>query len=574
MSCSRSLSLCRVAGLSGVFILSAVFAASEAPPKTDRTQQVKDHLDAGEFGLVLDLAAEETNPTDKAALLSQIAAAQLEAGDLRSSTATVRRATRLFGKGAGNGSQSGRGAFGGGSGADFSSLMDLIQQNTSGPWSEGDGVGGSMSPFETGVRVAPDGVLRCLTNVEQSRILESLGIFARAADINLDVARPSDLRIVSLSRLERAVAARLEGGQPIPETMAQLAGLSQIRYVFVHPESNDLAIAGPAEGWQYNAKGQPVTISNGRPTLQLDDLVTVLRTFARGDADFGCSINTRDSGIRALTDYVAQSTSMQPAAVKGWVNQLQKKLGRQDVEIWGGPSDSRVARVIVEADYRMKLIGIDKLNLGKDIPSYFDLLPVAQQKNAQTVDALRWWLTMKYDGLTHSSSKNAFEIQGSSVLCQSENQMLTTDGKHLSTGQSGSTNRLFAETFTANYGKLAARDLVFADAQNIFDLALVSALIHHEKLDRKANWNLGSFAPSGEYIPARYAVPKEIDSVVNHRTYRGKDIVVQVAGGVRADLMSVVRDVDLRKQSTQLDEVLGSSVPREVPSRRWWWDVR
>eukprot|EP00475_Leptophrys_vorax_P029332 TRINITY_DN42958_c5_g1_i2.p1 TRINITY_DN42958_c5_g1~~TRINITY_DN42958_c5_g1_i2.p1 ORF type:complete len:110 (-),score=6.07 TRINITY_DN42958_c5_g1_i2:34-336(-) len=88
--------------------------------------------------------------------------------------------------------------------------------------------------------------------------------------------------------------------------------------------------------------------------------------------------------------------------------------------------------------------------------------------------------------------------------------------------------------------------------QNIFDLALVSALIQHEKLNEKAHWDLGVFTPRGDYATAHYAVPKEIDSVVNHRVYNGRDIVVQVAGGVRGDMMSVVKDAKLTPESPRL----------------------
>ncbi len=534
------------------------------------------HLAAGEFGPALDLAAQAANPAEQAALLNNVAAAQQNAGETSAATGTMQRATR-GGRGTGAGRQSGSGAFGGGGViADFQTLMTLIQENTSGKWEIVDGEGGTMSPFPTGVRVAPSGLLHRLSTQEHTGELASLGASARKADLNADVARRSDLRMVSLTRLEKAVSQRLADGQPVPETMAQLAGLSQVKYVFVYPDAHEIVLAGPAEGWQYNAQGQPVALSNGRPTLQLDDLVTVLRTFARGDADFGCSINTRDAGVRALTDFVQKSQSRGPinsTAVRGWVNQLQQKLGRQDIEVWGVPGDSRVARVIVEADYRMKLIGIDKLDAGKEIPSYFDLLPVSQQKNVQTMDALRWWLTMKYDGLSHSADKSAFEIHGSSVLCQSENQLLTADGKHVPTGQSESTNRLFAEHFTTHYDKLAARDLVFADTQNVFDLALVSALIQHENLDEKANWDLGSFAPRGAYSPARYAVPKEVDSVVNHRVYNGKDIVVQAAGGVKGDVMAVVKSKELNKESPRLGNVAQSSKASELPAGRWWWDA-
>ena len=298
----------------------------------------------------------------------------------------------------------GRGGFGGGgSMADFQTLMNMIQQNTDGKWMLIDQEGGAMTEYPYGVRVAPNGLLHRLSVEEQNGALASLGVQSRKADLNADVARRSDLRLVSLTRLERAVAQRLSDGLPVPETMAQLAGLSQIKYIMVFAETNEIVIGGPAEAWQYNAQGQPVSATSGRPTLQLDDLVTVLRTFARGDADFGCSINTRDAGVRALTDFVQKSQArgpLSPSSVKNWVNQLQQKLGRQDIEIWGVPADSRVARVIVEADYRMKLIGIDKLKAGKEIPSYFDLLAAAQPKNVQTMDALRWWLTMKYDAVS------------------------------------------------------------------------------------------------------------------------------------------------------------------------------
>jgi hypothetical protein len=347
-----------------------------------------------------------------------------------------------------------------------------------------------------------------------------------------------------------------------------------VKYVFVYPESNDIVIAGPAAGWDYDNQGQPVSRADGHPTLQLDDLVTVLRTFARGEADFGCSINTRDSGVKELKEFVEKSQTVRSAGETGkFVNQLQKKLGRQDVVVWGVPSDSRVARTIVEADYRMKLIGIDKLDAGKEIPSYFDLLPATQQAGAQGIDALRWWMTPRADGISHSADKCSFELQGSSVLCQSENQKLAADGKKIPTGQSEATNRLFAEKFTANYAKLAAKDPVFADLQNIFDLALCSAVIQNEQLTEKAGWNYGVFAPNGAYSPAHYSVPKEVDSVVNHRVYRKTDVVIQVAGGVTSNALSMARDRNLRKTDAQLESVGTGAKAGSLPVGRWWWDA-
>ena len=560
----------RLFTLGGCLIaLASATMGAESAVTAARSRQVADHLNSGEFGPAMAEALAAPSPDERSTLLKQVATAQQAAGETDAAAGTFRRIPRTMKR------ASDLGVLRGGAQADFMTLMMLIRQNTQAKWEEDDGEGGAMTPFQTGVRVSPTGLLQRLSSEEKSGQLTSVAVQARKADLNEDVSHTSELRMVSLTRLERAVARRIEEGLPVPETMAQLAGLAQVKYVFAIPETNEIVIAGPAHAWQYNEQGQPVSSVTGRPTLQLDDLVTVLRTFARGNADFGCSINTRDEGVKTLKEFVEKSQAKGPVsdlAVRSWVKQIQQKLGRQDVVVWGVPGESRVARVIVEADYRMKLIGINKINAGKDIPGYFDLLPVAQQKIQPNMDALRWWLTVKCDAVLHSADKNVFEIQGSSVLCLSENQLVTADGKHLPTGQSEPTNRLFAQNFTASYSKLAQKDLVFADAQNIFDMALCSALIQHEDLRGKAGWNMGVFAPNGAYAPAIYPVPKEVDSVVNHRVYRGRDIVVQAAGGVRCDVMSLAKDSAKNKPEAELDSLSTTVKALQLSVGRWWWD--
>ena len=91
---------------------------------------------------------------------------------------------------------------------------------------------------------------------------------------------------------------------------------------------------------------------------------------------------------------------------------------------------------------------------------------------------------MKYDSVLHSPSRDAFEIEGASVRCLSENELITAQGKRVETGRTEDTNRLFAANFTEHYAELAAHDNVFADLQNVFDLALVAALIQSEGLGR------------------------------------------------------------------------------------------
>uniref|UniRef100_A0A7C2K1E7 DUF1598 domain-containing protein n=1 Tax=Schlesneria paludicola TaxID=360056 RepID=A0A7C2K1E7_9PLAN len=560
-------------GLALSLMLSASFTWAADPAKTT----VDKHLAAGEFGLAAEAAAAVENPAAKSQLLEQVAAAQLANGSASAARATINRLGDNQRATAWQRAAQQAGLSGGA--ATAFAVANMIMTNTTDLWRDNGTGDGTISTWGdgtagNGVRVDPNGLLAWIAARDNTGKLASLGGQIRRADLNADLAQPSRLRFVSLKRLEREVALRLEQGLPIPESMAQFAGLTQVQYVALDQAEGDIILGGPAEGWQYIAPGQPVGVSSGRPTLQLDDFVVVFRAFAQGAADFGCSINTRDAGVKALQEFVAASQSRGPInanSVRNWVRQLQNKLGRQDIVVWGVPADSRVARVIVEADYRMKLIGIDKLEAGKAIPSYFDLLATGPQKNPPPMEALRWWLTMKYDAVLHSPDKNAFEIQGSSVRCLSENQMLTAEGKHLPTGQSEPTNRLFAENFTNHYAELAQRDLVFADMQNIFDLSLVAALIKQERLADRSGWNPGVLAATGTYRPAKHVVPREIDSVVNHKVYNGRDIVVQVAGGVRGDLLAVVNDPAMTKESKELVR-LNADAP-QLPAGRWWWDA-
>ncbi len=539
-------------------------------------------LDAGEYGPAVDAAGSIDDLAQRAGYLKEIVAAQRDAGELPGAEATASRIPIREVRAATRGEViRERGAKGGGGvQADFTSLMNLISTTVQpDSWEDLSGPG-SMMPYRTGVYVDPNGLMRQLTKEEKTGALESLGRRARVADLNDDMARTSGLRLVSLKRLERAVGERIESGRPILETMRQLAGLTQIKHIFVYPEDHEIVIAGPAEGWKYDDSGRPVGRESARPVLHLDDFVVVFRTFAPGgQAEFGCSINTRDANMKSLMEFVEESSKTPlragAAAKDKWIHELQSRLGLQDVVVTGVPSNTRVAQVLVEADYRMKLIGVAKLDAGKNIPNYFDLLKAAGQIRGGSLDVLRWWLTMKYSAIVHNPDRSFFEIQGASVMAQSENQFLNSQGQHLPTGKSEPVNRQFVENFTRHYNELAQRDPVFADLRNIFDMALVAALCRQEHLHQRANWELGAFAPGGAYQPAVVQAPTVVESVLNHRAYNGgRDIVVQVAGGVQADIAGIARDQSIAKEDAGLNDVAKRGKNPALPAGRWWWDAR
>jgi hypothetical protein len=564
-----------------------VAAASPAPARQrpaaltarQRAELVDAHLQAAEFGPALETAQGATAAGERTELLQKVAAAQAQVGEFRAADHVLARIPVPEKRAEARAENADRESAAGGS-ADASKLIALIRAVTGGP-EDWDDERRTPEFWVPGVQVDPNGMLRSLTRSDKSQSLDALARRAREADLNIDIKAVSELRLVSLTRLEQETARRLRDGRGVPETMQHLAGLSHVRYVFIYPEQHEIVIGGPAEGWRYNESGLAVGRDSGAPTLYLDDLVTVLRTFSpRGTGYFNCLIVPREEGLRAIKQFVEESQakgSLSAAAVRSWTHQLQQKLGLQDVQINGVPGDSRVAQVIVEADYRMKLIGVGKLDGGSGIPNYFDLLPKTGDVKSQKMDALRWWLSMKYDAVTHSPDRNVFEIQGSAVLCQSENEMITARGQRVHTGQSEATNRLFAANFTHNYATLAKRDTVFADLQNVFDLSLVAALLVDQRIPERLGWDLGVFAPEadgGTYRTARYQPPKTVMSVVNHRVYNGRDIVVQVAGGVDGQVRSVISDGKIFRASQRLASLQQQSQAPALPAGRWWWDAK
>lgn len=177
-----------------------------------------------------------------------------------------------------------------------------------------------------------------------------------------DLNAPAKLRKISLRGIEKQLAeiARTEGR--LPDELRFLAGLQRIEYVLVYPEQNDIVLAGYAEGWQVDARGNMVGTTTGRPVMQLDDLLIALRTAqAAGRGGITCSIDPTAEGLARIQNYQNMSdklvpTGLEPHAV---AETIARELGPQTISFHGVPPDSRFAHVLLGADYRMKRLGMN-----------------------------------------------------------------------------------------------------------------------------------------------------------------------------------------------------------------------
>jgi hypothetical protein len=467
--------------------------------------------------------------------------------------------------------------------ADFEPIIELIQKTIDPQSWDTEGGNGAIQPFEAGVLVDTSGVLKRIAADDTAGMLEAIRTEAGRRGANDQVRKASPRRVVSLTRLEKQLQVLRAAGQEPDEAMRMLAGLQRIEYVMVYPETGDLVLAGPAGDWKKATEGRVVSTDNGHPVLQLDDLVVILRHAAAAkQARFGCSIDPLQENVARTQEFLNQSAKRSlpagPAAAKQFAEGIRGKMGLQQVSVFGIDPRTRVGRVLVEADYRMKLVGLGKEAPAGDLKSYFDTLG----ENDGGLKLVRWWFTVNYDAVQATPDRQAFAIRGQGVQLQSENEVLADQGRRVATGGADEQNEQFAKSFTKNFPALAAKYPIYAELQNVFDLALASSIITSQRLADKVNWHMSGLRDESQYHVALKPAPQMVESVERHRTNDaaarrradGKGVIlVQVSGGVRVDTTQLVSASKIETAATgPLPASQSESRPAKAADDRWWWD--
>ncbi len=584
--CGKAGFLLSIASEFRVFAIAIVFttigASANSPPvwgqiPLDVNARLQGHLDAGEFGPALALAQGIADPVQRDQALARVAGAQAVGGarrpalDTAGSMSDDRLRTGVLDNISGQ-PIAATGGRGGATMADFDTLIDLITSTISPQTWDLVGGPGAIDSFPTGVYVDAAGQMKRLP-VRDSSALAQLRQASRFSAGNQDARRKNPLRKISLTRLEKQLQLRWALGQNPTDEMRYLAGLHKLQYVFVYPQSGDIVLAGPAGDWTIDAEGRTVSTDNGRPVLQLDDFVVVLRNALQAGGQFTCSITPRRENLAAAQAYLNESSKspLKAGQTQTWLNQLRDHMGQQDIEVAGIDARTRVARVIVEADYRMKLVGMGLEDGVLGVTSYLDSIPANEAP--PTMSVLRWWFTMDYAALRATTARDAFEIRGQGVKVLSENEMLTERGERIHTGQSDELNAQFAHGFTKHFEALATKYPIYADLQNVFDLTLVAALLRAEDLPGQVGWHLVHLSDPERYKVSLSAAPSTVQTVVNHRLIQRKHVVAGVSGGVSVDSSKFVS-----KPAIQVDDYgdlkaeHAGSLPENLPAGVWWWD--
>jgi hypothetical protein len=423
----------------------------------------------------------------------------------------------------------------------------------------GGGQGGIA--IDAGGVVTPAFAKETTARLNQKR-QEALAAEHLTSDVNVS----SSLRKVSLVRLEKMSREFAEQDKHVPAEMQFLAGLQRIDYVFVYPETGDLVIAGPAEGFAPNVIGRVLGTSTGRPPLRLDDLIVALRTVPQASL-IGCSIDPTQQGLTQFNDYLKRNSfATTTAVIQRRFREMAQAMGPQDVSVFGVPANSHYASVLVEADYRMKLmsVGLERPKISK-WKSHLQLIGTG----GNTLQ--RWWFTPLYDAFKQSQDGNAFQISGQRVQLMSQSEQVSASGKRSAAAMQAQSIEKFAKQFTERYEDVAEVSPIFAELQNIIDLAILAALFEKEQLPQRVDWSMDLFLDETKAPLAKGNAPSKVASVCNYRK-AGSRMVGLVGGGVTISPNRLLRQVAFKREGNR---ELESSGRNSVPSsdlKTWWWD--
>lgn len=447
-------------------------------------------------------------------------------------------------------------------------------------WGQGGGGGGGQGGQNqnatsniAGIAVDADGVLKMFAVTDRGGVLTKQRIEAARKTHDAAIWKSSELRKVSLNRLEAALQERLAAGEKPTDEMRNLVGLTRVKYVFFYPETNDIVLAGPAEPWADDLTGRARGIESGRPVVLLEDLVVALRAFgpqSRDSAVITCSIDPTQEGLANMQEFLRRIGRTNPnISEQGIVRGLKESLGLQTIRITGVSANTHFAQVLVEADYRMKLIGIGLERPRTKIPSYVELAnPRSVAQNALQ----RWYFVPNYECVRMSEDRNAMELVGEGVKLIGESEFVAGDGSRVEAKADNPASKKYVDLFTSKYPELAAELPVYAQLRNLIDISVAAAFVQQQDFFVRAGWSMVTLGDEAKYPVETVSAPKRVESAVT--SYRkGNTLVTPIGGGVQMEPRLALASANVMKDDQgTVKQAHEKTTAVKLADGQWWWD--
>jgi hypothetical protein len=479
------------------------------------------------------------------------------------------------------------GASGGGSFADFASLIDLIQTTVVPDTWEALGGPSTMSPYPAGIMVDGNGLVRDITTEAGGSAADNLSVMLNAKRDAIEAGVPQTepdwraatiMRAVSLSRLSQEVLRRRLSGKALDDSMSNMAGLSRIQYVVLDPENRDVILAGPVGGIE-TFKGWHRDQKTGLTAMRLEYFATAFTSILSG-TPFGCTIdptpNSLASAVRAAESIRSGETPIGLAA-----QAMQDAIGKQDVRVFGTAGDTALGYLMVEADRHMKQLALGVHPLPKDAPNYLDFITRHIASGPPDGQLLRLWFTGSPMAVRVDEAGRTYELAGRAMKLVNETKLARTDGGRGEVRADVRSDE-FVDEFNKRFIDIVAEYPLYGALHSVYASAAVAEVLRRSEAGK---WIPGIVAPMllHDSSDGLMPTPRKVDSLaVLHRVthQRKRHSIVVASGGVMVEASETV-EADFRPYASlismreRLSEVGGESKP-DTPatgSERWWWNA-
>jgi hypothetical protein len=143
----------------------------------------------------------------------------------------------------------------------------------------------------------------------------------------------------------------------------------------------------------------------------------------------------------------------------------------------------------------------------------------------------RWWLEPKYESVLRAPDGLAWEFNGADVKCRTEEDFNAANGQTEHSGKANAVAQKWADNMTAHYDELALAAPVFGDLRNCMQLAMVGALVVHERLTDKAGCTLPALLQDAMVKTLQLPAPTQVDSKAS-MVKQKSNWVISASGGV------------------------------------------
>jgi len=344
---------------------------------------------------------------------------------------------------------------------------------------------------------------------------------------------------LSLKILAREAEADLRSGGLLREEVETLAGINWVEGFVVDGRNRDVILIG---------RSRP-----NRPPLYLDDLVVNMQNVWESSEYPYCSLDPRPEDVLKVNRILSGSSETRTSAeMHRLFTELEESVGPQQVVVGGVPRDSRHAHVMIDADYEMKKVSQDHVELS-GVTSCLDRLleesANAARKGERTgrprLSMSRYWFHLRRGDPKFVEGRGIVYVDRCSVVVLTEQQKATASGELYDAGGLDPHALAFAREFSDSFNKATTSVPVYADLEHLYRLNALTRAMRFRHAPREAGLDLKFYL--GGYKSRRESpMPPNKPGLANYKEAtepmtRGTDtyectFFPMVCGGVSMDI--------------------------------------